>query len=102
MEKATREVIEAIIKADQSMGTADRERLVKMIGDGGGTANDQLLQNRLIRRGELAKLLGRSLSSIDRLVRMGGLTPVKFPGYERSAGFRLADVVGLIGGGQPQ
>ena len=98
MEKATIEVIEAILNADQSMGTADRQRMLKMVVENGGNASDLLLQNRLIRRSEVARLLSRSVSSVDRLVRLGVLEKVVFPGYERSAGFRMSDVVRLIGG----
>jgi len=53
---------------------------------------------RIVRRGECAKLLGRSLRGVDLLREQGHLKPVTMPGRERGAGFKLSDVMALIGG----
>lgn len=99
MNETTIEVIKTIINGDPSVNAADKARLLKLVHDGGAdAASDPLLRDRLVRRAEVARLLGRSASSVDRLVRSGILAKVVFPGRQRSAGFRLSDVTSLIDG----
>ena len=101
MKKGTRDVIESVINGDPSFKADDRTRLLRLVRKGGlDAADDPLLVDRLIRRAEVARLLGRSVSSVDRLVRAGVLANVVFPGRLRAAGFRLSDVANLIKGGQ--
>jgi len=57
------------------------------------------VENRIIRRTDTAKMLGRSTRAVDYLVAAGSLQRVTFPGHSRAAGFRLSDVQSLIGGG---
>jgi len=56
------------------------------------------VENRIIRRTDTAKMLGRSTRAIDYLVAQGALEKVTFPGHSRGAGFRLSDIQALIGG----
>lgn len=101
MNETTIEVIRTIINGDPSVDAADKARLMKLVGDGGAdAATDPLLRDRLVRRAEVARLLGRSASSVDRLVRSGILEKVVFKGRQRSAGFRLSDVTELVSGGR--
>jgi hypothetical protein len=53
---------------------------------------------RIVRRAETAKLLGRSLRAVDLLREQGYLKPVTMPGRERGAGFKLSDVLSLVNG----
>jgi len=53
---------------------------------------------RILRRVEVARLLGRSLRAVDLLREQGHLKPVTLPGRIRGAGFRLSDVTALIEG----
>ena len=53
---------------------------------------------RIVRRAEVAKLLGRSLRGVDLLREQGHLKPVTMPGRERSGGFLLSGVMALIEG----
>jgi len=55
-------------------------------------------ENRIVRRSEAARILGRSTRSVDYLVQSGALPRVTFPGHQRSAGFRYSDIAALIGG----
>lgn len=52
--------------------------------------------DRIVRRSEAARLLGRSTKSIDRLTAKGVLRKVTFPRCQRAAGFRLSDIQKLI------
>lgn len=54
--------------------------------------------DRIIRRDETARLLGRSERAVDRLAADGVLNKIQLPGRARAAGFRLRDVQSLIGG----
>jgi hypothetical protein len=56
------------------------------------------VENRILRRTEAARLLGRSPRAVDYLVAAGSLSKVTFPGHSRGAGFRLSDINSLIGG----
>ena len=56
------------------------------------------VENRIVRRVETAKILGRSTRAVDYLVAAGSLPRVTFPGHHRAAGFRYSDIQALIGG----
>lgn len=51
---------------------------------------------RLMRRGEVAGLLGLSVIRIDQLSKLGVLRKVRFPGVSRSSGFVAAEVYELL------
>jgi hypothetical protein len=55
-------------------------------------------ENRILRRPEAARILGRSPRAVDYLVSSGALRKIVFPGHTRGSGFRLSDVQALIGG----
>ena len=53
---------------------------------------------RIVRRAEAAKLLGRSLRGVDLLREQGHLKAITMPGRARGAGFRFSGVMALIEG----
>ena len=53
--------------------------------------------NRIMRRAEASKVLGRSTRAIDLLAKQGHLKKVHFPGRTRAGGFLAADVFALLG-----
>jgi hypothetical protein len=55
--------------------------------------------NRIMRRGEASKVLGRTVRAIDMLAQQGHLKKVLLPGRTRAGGFLAADVFALLGGG---
>jgi hypothetical protein len=61
---------------------------------GGGAQKESM--DRIIRRGEVAKVLGRSTRAVDYLVAQKILPKIVFPGRSRGGGFRLSDVQALI------
>ncbi len=54
--------------------------------------------NRIMRRGEASKVLGRSVRALDLLAKQGHLRKVLLPGRTRAGGFVAADVFALLGG----
>lgn len=57
--------------------------------------------DRLIKRSEVARLLGRTPRTVDLWVRRGLLRRVRLPGRLRAPGFRLSEVRALIEGVTP-
>lgn len=84
--------------AYMTLAPRERREFATMIG-GPATPAPTPTEDRLIRRGEVARLLALSPRAVDRLGRLGTLPRVKFPGRQRAAGFRLRDVEALISGG---
>ena len=58
--------------------------------------------DRIVRRSEVARLLSRSPKTIDRLAERGVLMRVRFPHYQRSAGYRLSDIKKIIASGSSE
>lgn len=79
-----------------TMTAAERARLLRDMAAESTPAQEP---DRIIRRGEAARLLGRSTRAVDYLVQAGSLSKVTFPGHQRGAGFRLTDIQSLIAGG---
>lgn len=99
MQEATAGLVDAVLRSDRTVDGVERRRLVGLLlekpAEGG-----QATPDRLLRRREAAGLLGRSTKTVDRLASAGVLRRVKFPGYQRGAGFRLSDVERLISEGK--
>lgn len=95
---STIEIIKATVKADPQATPADRANLLAFLRNGGNveTTPAAPAENRLLRRVEAARLLGRSARTVDELAQQGILFKVKLPGRKRAAGFRYTDVVALI------
>ena len=95
---STIEIIKATVKADPQATPADRANLLAFLRNGGNveTTPASPAENRLLRRIEAARLLGRSARTVDELAQQGILSKVKLPGRKRAAGFRYADVAALI------
>jgi predicted DNA-binding transcriptional regulator AlpA len=87
----------AALEADGTVGDGHRQRLAALLQ--GGLADGAAAQDRILRRHEAARLLGRSPKSVDRLAAAGVIQRVTFPGHIRAAGFRLSDVNALVAGG---
>lgn len=90
-------MIEEVLKNDGSVSPAERKRLVGEVAI--GTDGDNF-PDRILRRAEVARLLGRTVKTVDRLSQKGCVQKVTFPGHRRAAGMRLSDVEKLISGGR--
>ena len=97
MQTTTIEAMMAILRSDGTVNPADRQRLAGLLR---GETNGEPMQDRILRRSEAARLLGRSPKSVDRLAMAGLLKKVRFGTYKRSAGFRMSDVARLIAEGK--
>ena len=89
----------ALLKADPSLTPGDRNRLLALLRNHGkADPAPAASEPRIIRRREVARRLGCSLRSVDNWTRAGIIQKVKFPGCNRAAGFREADISALIAG----
>jgi len=77
----------------------ERREFLRTFSDPAATASAAPEPDRIVRRGEVARLLARSQRFVDRLAHDGTLARVKLPGRHRGAGFRLSAVQSLIAGG---
>ncbi len=53
-------------------------------------------QPRVVRRHEAARMLARSLRSVDMLAAQGLLRRIKLPGRKRGCGFLESDLLALL------
>jgi hypothetical protein len=77
----------------------ERAELLRTFAASATKATEPPALDRILRRGEVARLLARSPRAVDRLAADGVLRRVTLPGRARAAGFRLHDVQTLIGEG---
>jgi hypothetical protein len=97
MSPATKLAVEAVLKTDSSIDPKTRARILSRLDQNGDEPEHPPEQpDRIIRRDEAARLLGRSCRGVDMLTRQGHLRKVKFPGRQRAAGFRLSDLSEFI------
>jgi predicted DNA-binding transcriptional regulator AlpA len=94
----TIEIIRTALKADPSVAANERARLLAtMRGDGEqALKHARVVEQRLIRRAEVARRLGCSLRLVDRLAKDGALVKRKLPGRKRAAGILESDLLALI------
>lgn len=94
----TADAVRALLKADVSLTTADRTRIITTLRNHGKKEEPvaPVEEDRIVRRRETAKLLARSLRGVDLLRSQGVLRPVILPGRKRVAGYRLSDIRRLI------
>lgn len=96
----TKDAIRAILKVDASLTPENRlEILSAMDAAGRGPPSNRtaLIDDaKVVRRKEVAQMLGRSIRLVDMLARTNALPRVTLPGRKRACGFRLADVTALI------
>ena len=78
--------------AVRALPKAERAALVRELS--GAPAEPD--RPRVLRRGEVALMLGRTPRAVDLLAAQGVLSRVTLPGRTRGAGFREADVRALI------
>jgi len=98
----TLDAVKSILRADPSLSTPDRARLMALLRKGGPEKPDTAPaapEPRLLRRAEAARRLGCSIRCIDNWARDKILDKVRMPGRVRAAGFREADIRRLIEGG---
>jgi len=101
MLNTTNEAVRSILKADPTITTAERTRILGSIRSHGRDPEPEKAQpvnNRIVRRAEVAERLGRSLRMVDILASQGVIRKVTLPGRTRAVGFRSEDVELLLTG----
>ena len=95
----TQVAIRSILTADPSIAPDERARIMAAIRYGGAKPKAETKPAdapRLMRRAEVARMLGLSTRSVDNLSREGVLKRVCLPNRTRGTGFRESDVRALI------
>jgi hypothetical protein len=90
---ATIKLIRGVLDTDETITTKLRDAILDFARNGNGENKpEQPAGDRILRRGEVAKILSRSTRGVDLLCRQGALKKIKLPGRQRCAGFRLSVV----------
>ena len=94
----TEDAIRAVINVDPSLRPEDRRALLERLRQPlrAETAADSLPPPRLLRRKEVAHMLGTSTRTVDKLAVSGALKRRVLPGRSRAAGFLETDVLALL------
>jgi hypothetical protein len=100
MLETTKNAIRAMLKADATLTADNRRDIINAIGTVGQPPPMfdavAIAGANVVKRKEVAKMLGRSVRLVDMLAQTNALRRVKLPGRKRGCGFLLADVVALI------
>jgi len=87
---------------DPTVSVAERGILIQRLKAKDAVRVVGVTQQRLLRRRNVAELLGLSLRTVDKLAKEGSLEKVRLPGRVRGAGFRETDVNVLLNAGQKE
>jgi hypothetical protein len=105
--KTTLKLVRAALETDQTISPRDRAKFLTNLRSGPvtGTADvtaptetSQQRIQRIVRRGEAARMYGCSLRLMDRLAAQGVLKKVRLPGRKRGAGFLESDLLAVMAG----
>jgi hypothetical protein len=99
MLNTTYDAIKSVLKADPSVSTIQRNRLLVGLRTSEipvKVQNPREQEPRLIRRAEAARRLSCSLRLVDHLAATGVLTKKRLPGRVRARGILESDLVTLL------
>ena len=96
MQTATKAIISATLAADASLSPTERKTLLAALERGAVNQADPI--PRILRRKEVASLLGVSEKRVDQICNAGGLVRVHSPGAKRAMGFSESSVRALVEG----
>lgn len=94
----TYDALKSILRADPSISTSDRNRLLGLMR-GGGTPAPAINGNsapRVLSFSSAAERLNRSVRAVHLLAQQGILQKVRLPGRRRATGFLESDLAALI------
>ena len=97
MLSTTLQAITAILRCDPSVSDEDRRRLILQLRCKNQPAKAAAREPRLLHRREVARRLGVSLRTLDKLHNQGVLRKLKFPGRVRSVGILTSELNQLLG-----
>jgi len=100
----TIEAITAILKADATVTPNERVTMIALLKEHGRTGQTgntvALLERRILRRVDVARILACSTRAVDYMASQGILRKVVLPGRKRSRGFVSVEVDRLLDGVQ--
>ena len=91
---STIEALKAVLRTDQTVDPETRNKIIEGLRQP-TTKTSEGDEDRILRSGEAARILGRSIRAVDRLARRGLIRKVTFPGSVRAAGYACRDVYRL-------
>jgi len=94
----TIKLVRGVLETDETLTAKQRDAILNVCRDENGT--DYPVRppdpDRILRRGEVAKLLGRSTRAVDLLARQNLIKKIRLPGRARAAGFKLSAVTQFL------
>lgn len=101
LSQKTLEVVRSVLKADDEVTPAERNAFLAHLRNGGApkTNTEDAARPRIYRRSEAARLIGRSLRSIDLMAAQGLLKKVRFKGRKHVGGITAESLDNLIASG---
>ena len=100
MLETTKDAIKAVLKADATLTPENRRNILSAIEDAGRhppmADAAAIVGTNVVKRKEVAKMLGRSVRLVDMLAQTNALRRIKLPGRKRACGFLLSDVAALV------
>lgn len=90
MQAYTRAAIEALLKGDATVTTAERSRMLS------SDEKQVRTPERVISRAEAARRFGRCARSLDNWAKRGLLKKWQLPGMSRATGFRESEIAALL------
>jgi hypothetical protein len=96
MRDTTIRMIRIHLQVDDSITPAERERLMRRLGAPTSSETPTPPTDRLLRRAEAGRMLGRSVKTVDRWASTGILRRIVVPSRRRAAGFLMSDLNALI------
>jgi len=96
MQAQTRIIVQAAIGADSSISASERKSILAAFEGNGINQADRL--PRIVKRAEVATLLGVSTKRCDQLAKAGVLARITAPGTSRAIGYSEESVKALVEG----
>jgi hypothetical protein len=99
MEPLTARMMDTVLRSDPTIGRTERQRILNRLMAKPKKGEDETQpMDKILRRADVATMLGRSPKTVDNLAKKGILKRVVFPGNKKGAGFRYIDVLTLVVG----
>jgi hypothetical protein len=103
MKETTVQIVLSALKADPEVSPELRKQTIAFLRSGGVLSNAQkqrTLTSGYITRLEASKAIGRSVRTVDELIKSGALKKVTWPGRVRAVGVTRASLEKLLANGE--
>ncbi len=96
MQNSTLRVVKAAMEADNSISASKRKNMLRHLADADVLSAQESKPDRLLKRRDVALVLGVSSRSVDLYAQRGILRRVRIPGQSRASGFLESEVADLL------